>query len=194
MKTSRSHLFLSILILLMGMLFSCENSKKELETIKFDDSFPNEITRNVTLYYSDSAKVKVMLNAPLVERYYRDEDSYAEFNKGVYVEFYDDSGHVESTIESEYAKNYDQRGEMFARNDVVVVNKKGEKLNTEHLEWNRNTHQIRSNSFVRITTKDEIIYGNGLEANEDFTRYKVKDIKGIIEVDQNEMNKDEDVQ
>jgi len=33
---------------------------------------------------------------------------------------------------------------------------------------------------VKITTADEVIYGDGLESNQDFTKYKIKNIKGTI--------------
>ena len=32
------------------------------------------------------------------------------------------------------------------------------------------------------TRKDEIIYGTGFEANQDFTRYKIFNIKGTISI------------
>ena len=34
--------------------------------------------------------------------------------------------------------------------------------------------------FVKITTKDEVIYGQGLEANQDFSKYTIKKIRGTI--------------
>jgi hypothetical protein len=71
---------------------------------------------------------------------------------------------------------------MTARNDVVVINKKGEKLNTEELIWDEQREQIYSNAFVKITTDDEIIMGNGLESNQTFTDYTVKHITGSIKV------------
>jgi LPS export ABC transporter protein LptC len=75
---------------------------------------------------------------------------------------------------------------MEAKRNVVVVNEKGDKLNTEHLIWDKNTRMIRTEEFVKITTEDEIIMGNGMEADEHFTKYKIKQIKGIISIKENE--------
>ena len=69
---------------------------------------------------------------------------------------------------------------MEAKNNVVVVNEKGEQLNTEHLTWDKKQSLIYTKEFVKITTAEEIIYGNGLESNQSFTKYKIKDIKGTI--------------
>ena len=34
--------------------------------------------------------------------------------------------------------------------------------------------------FVKITTADEIIFGDGFESNQDFTKYKIFKIRGTI--------------
>lgn len=182
------------------MLFSCGNSQQEIAEITFEEGFPNEVTENAIIYYSDSAYLKVKLEAPVIERYHQDEQK-AVFTQGIAVEFFDKLGAVDSRITANWAVQYEKKGIMEARNDVVVVNRKGEKLNTEHLVWNRKTQEISSDAFVKITTPEEIIYGDGLKANEDFTQYEVQHIKGIIQVedeledqeDQEDQEEDEDL-
>ena len=66
--------------------------------------------------------------------------------------------------------------------NVIVTNEKGDKLNTEHLIWDEKKQKLLSNEDVKITTKDEIIFGKGFEANEDFTKYKIFNIKGTISI------------
>jgi len=168
------------------MLSFCGNTNKEIEQISYDEvSFSDETTENATIYYSDSAKVKVKLSAPVIDRYHTDEKR-SIFEEGVHVEFYNGDGAVESTITSDWAINYEDKKLMEARIDVVVTNIKGEKLNTEHLVWDRDEKSIYSDDFVKITTEDEIIYGDGLLANEDFTEYSIQHIKGIIAVEEDE--------
>ena len=65
---------------------------------------------------------------------------------------------------------------------MVVVNEKGEQLNTEHLVWDEKQEKLLSDEFVKITTKDEIIFGNGFEANQDFSKYRIFKIKGTISI------------
>jgi LPS export ABC transporter protein LptC len=76
---------------------------------------------------------------------------------------------------------------MELKYNVEVVNVKGEKLNTELLVWDEEKKKITSNAFVKITTAKEIITGNGLEANQDFTKYEIKDIIATIRLDDNEL-------
>ena len=72
---------------------------------------------------------------------------------------------------------------MEVDNNVSVLNRKGERLNTEQLFWDENKQKIYTNKFVRIKTAKQIIYGDGLISNTDFTQYKITNIRGTIELD-----------
>jgi LPS export ABC transporter protein LptC len=96
---------------------------------------------------------------------------------------------VNSKLDAKYGIRYERDERMEARKNVVVINEKGDKLETEHLIWDEKKQKLLSDDFVKITTKDEIIFGNGFEANQDFTRYKIFNIKGTISLT-NEYAKD----
>lgn len=185
---NKSHITtkLSILTLVVGMLFSCSNSEKELNKLVFTDEFPDEQTKDVTILYSDSAKIKMKLVSPLMERHSKSSGNYTEFKVGLEVYFYSDSGTLENFVRANYAKHLTEDKKMIAKHDVVAKNNLGDILNTEHLVWDQEKQLFYSDEFVKITTKDEIIYGDGFEANEDFSKYKIKNIKGIIAVDEKE--------
>ena len=63
----------------------------------------------------------------------------------------------------------DNSDELEVNGDVSIINQKGEQLNTETLTWNKVDKKIRSEGFVKIFTDDEIIFGTGFEADENFT-------------------------
>ena len=91
-----------------------------------------------------------------------------------------------SKLDARYAIHYEQERRWIAKNDVVVVNQKGERLNTEKLMWDENSGKLRSDEFVKITTRGEIIMGTGFEANQDFSKYKIFNIKGTIPINKND--------
>ena len=59
----------------------------------------------------------------------------------------------------------------------------------------REEGRIFTEEYVKITTPDEIIYGDGLESNETFSKYQIKNIRGSISVnsddEETEENKEE---
>lgn len=175
------------ILIIIGMLFACENDINEVKELTSKEHLPLESARNVEVIYSDSGQAKMQLNAPQLDRYSGDKP-YAEFPEGVKVVFFDSLMQVQSQLTSNYAIHREAEDMMEAKKDVVVINEKGEKLNTEHLIWNKAKEMIYTEEFVKITTADEVIMGEGMEADQHFTKYKIKKIKGTISIN----NEDED--
>ena len=169
----------SCLFLLPLVFAGCVNDMEEVNAIVDNRLLPVEVADDIRIIYSDSALLKVILEAKHLERFVG-EYPYLEMTEGVHVRFFNAMGDVESELRSNYAVSYQNTDIMEAKENVVVVNKKGETLNTEHLIWEEKTERIHTEEFVKITTEDEVIFGHGLESNQDFSKYRIKKIKGTI--------------
>ncbi len=163
------------------MLFACSSDLEKIKEIQIitDETYPVETLQNAKLMYSDSAIIRVILNAAQMDRY-AGEQPFLEITKGVKVQFFNPSGTKESELTAQYAKIDEEKNLMEAKNTVKVKNVNGDMLETEHLVWNEKTEMVHTEDFVKITTKDEVIYGKGLESNQDFTKYTIKKISGTI--------------
>ncbi len=172
----------AILVGLATMLFSCENDIEVIKRITNPNVLPALTGSDVEIWYSDSAKLKVKIVTPQLDRYQKEADkSYIEFPKGIKVYFYDDSMRVNAQMSSRYAIYKESERLWEARNDVVVINTKGEKLNTEQLFWDENTAKIYSNTYSKITTPDgENIGERGFEARQDFTEWRLNGSRGKV--------------
>lgn len=169
-----------VLLLLFSFSFvSCENDMAKVNKVTSLKEVSSESGKDIDVLYSNSGRVKAQLSAPTMIRYHSKEP-YTEMPDGLKIEFYDDSLNVESRLTAGYGISYDKSDEMIARNNVEAINVYGDKLNTEELVWNQKTEKISSDKFVKITTKDEIIFGDGFESNQDITNYKIKKIRGTI--------------
>lgn len=161
---------------------SCENDLKTVNEITAKGTGNGEWAEQVEMLYSESAKVLVKLNAPILNRVTTKESIFLEFPKGVHVEFYDSLLTVDSWLKAKWATYNEREQTMEARNDVQVMNKKGETLNTEHLIWNEKLEKIYSDAYVKITTAENIIFGEGFESDQYFEKYIIKKPKGIINI------------
>ncbi len=142
---------------------------------------PLESASNVKILYSDSAKLQTEITAPEMNHFVTDSP-YLEMPLGLKAIIYDESGAVKTRISADYGINYEHEQRMEAKKNVVVINEKGDQLNTERLVWDQRAAKLRSTEFVKITTKDEIIFGTGLDANEDFSKYTIFNIKGTLSI------------
>ena len=167
-------------------LVSCKNSLEEAKLITSRANVNIEHGTNVQINYSDNGVVRIQASGPTATRY-NTEKPYLEFSDGIQILFFDANHAIESKLTARYATAIENSKSMTARDSVVVVNNKGELLNTDELVWDEDKKIIYSNSFVKITTADEIIYGNGMIANENFSDYTIKHITGTIKVKASEL-------
>jgi LPS export ABC transporter protein LptC len=171
----------TFVILFSLLLFSCKNDIDQARLVFSRANVNIEKGKKVEINYSDNGIVRIKAIAPTATRFNKDRP-YFEFSDGIKILFYNEQHNVESTLTAKYATAYENSHSMTARDSVVVINNKGEILNTDELIWDEDKKIIYSNSFVKIRTPDEIIYGNGMTANENFTGYVIKNITGTIKV------------
>lgn len=174
-------------ILLFAMVIGCKNDPKEINALVTKGAQQEDKAEDVTILYSDNGHVKMKLYAKEFVKNDVAKPPYTEMRRGLKVEFFDDSLNVESTLNARYARYYEKQNNILIRDSIVIVNKKGEKLNTEELVWNQSAKKLFTEKFVKITTPTQVMYGDGLEANEDFTWYRILNPKGIVAVDKKEI-------
>ncbi len=180
-------------ILLPGFAFlvllcaACKNDPKEIDRLVNKSTIQEDIAHDVTIIFSRMGKVRARLYAKEFVRNEIAKPPFTDIKKNMKMEFFDDSLHVESTLTARYARYYEKQGNILIRDSIVVVNKKGDKLQTEELVYNQSLKKFYTERFVRITTATQVMFGDGLEANEDFTWYEIKRPKGIIQVDKAEL-------
>lgn len=176
-----------MLCIIVGVFSSCKNEIAEVESLNTDTILPSQSVKDVDIKYSQKGQIAFRLRAPLLNQY-GGEDAYNEMPNGVKVETFDSLNKVSSVLTANYAIQYSKSEMMEAKSDVVVVNEKGEQLNTEHLKYLPKEDKIISDQFVKITTKEQVIMGEGLESNQDFTDYRILKVKGIINIDNDKVD------
>jgi LPS export ABC transporter protein LptC len=175
-------IFLSAGLLLIPFLQACHTEKDQEKVLKIlQDSVHTERAETVEIRFSDSGELNAILYASVMERF-PVKEPYTVFPEGINGFFYGKNGKVDNNVKAGYAISQDQEKTVELRNNVQLVNVKKEKLNTEKLIWDQKTRKIYTDQFVKITTPDNIIYGNGLEADQNFSEYRIFDVKGVVSV------------
>lgn len=152
-------------------MISCENDINAIMNLDKSTTAVEE-GKDIESMYSQTGRVKAKLTAPLMLRHLK-PPVYVEFSKGLKVLFYNDSLGVESTLTARYGKYFENDANIFLRDHVVVINKKGERLDCEELNWDAKLQKFLSNKPVRISTPTDTLYGTGLESNQDFSDYTI---------------------
>ncbi len=179
-----SHISCLIFIPVIFFISSCENDIQKVNMLTSRSQAPIQEVKDIEIIYSDSAMVQTKVNAPVLNRYESD-NPYIEFTKGLKADFYDDQMVIKSRLTADYGIRYERQQKMEAKKNVVVVNEKGEQLNTEHLIWDEKNAKLYSDDFVTITTANEVLTGNGFVSNQDFTQWKIYKLKGNFPLKKN---------
>ncbi len=182
----KSFLFYFIFLFSVIIIFtSCENDMKVIEQLSGKEKLiPSESSVNLNLLYTDSGKMQFRLKAPAMDHFVNGvKEPYSEFPKGVYIEYYDDLNRVKTILKANYGIRYDNSKKMEARYKVEVINENGEVLKTEKINWDEERHKIFTDEYVEIKTKRELIKGKGMEADQDFSQWEIKEVSGTIPLD-----------
>jgi LPS export ABC transporter protein LptC len=164
------------------LLPSCKNDVQKVLSLDVLDTLPEMTARDIEILYSEKAKVQIKLISPLLISK-SEEDPVLLFPKGFTVFFYDSAMNLKTTITAEYGISYEKKKLMEARNNVVVENlEKGQKLNTEELFWDRDKQVIYSKKFVKLTSSETVIMGDGLTSEQPFEELIISHPTGPIEI------------
>ena len=167
-------------LLIVVMLTTSCGSSETKEIIEYKG--PLSEIDNVELFYSENDLVKVRMTAPLM---YEFENKDREFPKGVFMEFFDEAGKLESTLRANHAYYFSKEDHWRGRGNVEVKNvAKSNQLNTEELFWRRKDKKIFTDKFVTIRQDGDVLYGQGLTANEDLSEYTIAKPSGDMEIDE----------
>ncbi len=171
MKTQiTSPLIVSCLVIFFCGSLSCCSNNEASQPIEYTG--PLSEAEKVELFYSENERVKVKMMADLV---YEFKNGDREFPRGIYLEFYDGFGKLESTLRANHAYFFKGENQWRGQGKVEVKNiEKNEQLTTEELFWRPAEERIFTDKFVTIKQQEDVVYGTGLEAKQDMSTYKIK--------------------
>ncbi|HEY3401946.1 MAG TPA: LPS export ABC transporter periplasmic protein LptC [Ohtaekwangia sp.] len=168
-----------LFVFLIALVFSSCGKQELKEPVEYTG--PQREVENIEMFYLENQHVKVKLFADLV---YEFANGDREFPKGIYLEFYQEGTNtLESTLKANHAFFSKEKNQWRGQGKVEVKNvAKKEQLNTEELFWTPATKKIFTEKFVTIRQQEDVIYGTGLNANQDLTDYIITNPYGDLEV------------
>ena len=181
MKFYSKHIF-AIFFFFSFCFISCENELAEIQRVFQQEEMTREVMKEVEILYSDSAVVNVRIISPTLIRFTNKQDPKQEFPDGLIVDFLSPNGKISSKLTAKYGMRYENQNQIVVRDSVIWESVSKERLETEELTWDEQKEKLYTNKYVTIIRPEEIIFGYGFEANQNFTYSKIKAIEGTIKV------------
>lgn len=169
-------------VAVMFLLFPACSGKEQKQDIPVTnrDSLPVMRTVGVESFISDSGVIRYKIIAEEWIVYDKLDPSFWAFEKGVYLEQFNEDFTAEATIKADTAYYYDKKKLWELRSNVHIENLKQEKFDTELLFWDEHKQEIYSDKKIRIEQADKVIIGHGFESNQQLTDYTIHNTEGIF--------------
>lgn len=167
--------FVLLLSMLLGMVLvaSCESDKPPIApAIHKRDSIPVMTSYGVSKLISDSGVIRYKIVAEEWKVYDRTNPPRQTFEKGLLLEKFNQTFHVQMYITADTAYWYNQ-SLWELRGRVCVWNEDGMIFHSELLYWDMNKHEFYSNKYSHLITPDKEIKGHSFHSNEQMTQYEV---------------------
>lgn len=171
--------------------FSCKNDIAKVNNISAIDKHPDEQAKDITIIYSDSGIINFTLSSKLMNKFINN-DPYTEFPQGLKLSSFDKQGILKTTLTANYASSYENRKTMEARGKVIIINHKNEEtIETEHIVWDQMRKTIYSDVFVKRTNLTGVMYGDGFDADETFSKYTIRNPRATFYFEERKDERDE---
>lgn len=172
MKHSHRLYILVSAVLIVAGLNSCVNDLESIKKVAYDPKAPDEVTKNLRVFYTDSGYARVEVFATLAETYSKPEN-VTKLKDGIKANFFSSNGEIVSTLTALYGEINYSRGTFFVRDSVRLVNhKKKQRMETESLFWNQKDSTIYTSANVVVHSPDGILFGEGIKTKQDFSEYE----------------------
>ena len=168
--------------MLLTFVASCDERKEHIASaIRDRDSVSMMTSYGVNTLISDSGVIKYRIVAERWDVNIVKNPSRWTFDKGLFLEQFDEKFHVESYIQCDTAYYYDQLRLWELRSRGRILTKSGIRFTSEQLFWDERSHELYSNVFSHLVTPERELQGSYFRSNENMTKYYVSNSKGSFE-------------
>ncbi len=174
-----SHRYLLPLLTFFFLLVACSEEKEHIAPAIYErDSVAVMTSWGVNTLISDSGMLKYRIVTECWEVNRVKNPSRWIFEKGLFLEQFDEKFHVEAYIQADTAYYYDTEKlwKLFGRVRVRTVD--GLRFNSEELFWDQVKHEMYSNKFSRVVTPEREMQGTYFRSDEHMSHYTVSNSKG----------------
>lgn len=133
-------------------------------------TIPDSELSGATIYLYNRGRVTAEITADKIIKF-DISDSTVAFNLS--IDAFDSLGNLSTHLVGDSGIIRELSGQMDIYGNVVVITHDSSKLETEYLYWDSEANLIKTDLFVKITKKTDVITGIGLETDQNLQRIKI---------------------
>lgn len=167
---------------LLGVMVSCDESVEHTAAaIRERDSVAVMTSLGVNTLISDSGVIKYRIVTERWEVNTNRNPSRWIFDKGFFLEQFDEKFHVQAYIQCDTAYYFNQQRLWELRSRVRILTKDGLRFTSQQLYWDEARHELYSYVFSKLITPERTLQGTYFRSDEKMTHYTVSNSKGSFQ-------------
>ena len=174
------------------LFFSCDDGSSTLRQINQFNENPVGIAYDIHMTYTDSAKVKAILTAPLNLDYTHLSFKYSEFPEGLKIIFYNNNNE-ENTVVADYGILYNQTKIVDLQGNVVLLSDDGSRLETSQMYWDSEKEWLFTEQPFTFKNINYDMAAIRLDTNKEFSKFQTGNLTGtmLVKEQKDSLNLDE---
>lgn len=187
-----SRLSILVTFLVFVVFSSCEQPREHTApAIHERDSVSMMTTYGVNTLISDSGVIKYRIVTERWDVNTIKQPSRWTFERGIFLEQFDDKFHIEGYIFADTAWYYDQIKLWELRGRVRIRNVNGLVFRSEELFWDGIKHEFYSHKYSRVVTPERELEGTYFRSDEHMRHYEVTNSVGSFQSEDLEPEEEE---
>ena len=181
LRVGNMHIII-VCVLLALFVSACQEAVEHTApAIRDRDSASVMTSWGVNTLISDSGVIKYRIVTERWDVNAVKHPSRWTFDKGLFLEQFDEKFHIQAYIQCDTAYYYDQLHLWELRSRVRVRTKEGLRFTSEQLFWDESRHELYSYVFSRLVTPERTLQGSFFRSDERMTHYLVTNSRGSFQ-------------
>lgn len=181
LRVGNMHIIIICVLLALFVSACQETVEHTAPAIRDRDSASVMTSWGVNTLISDSGVIKYRIVTERWDVNAVKHPSRWTFDKGLFLEQFDEKFHIQAYIQCDTAYYYDQLHLWELRSRVRVRTKEGLRFTSEQLFWDESRHELYSYVFSRLVTPERTLQGSFFRSDERMTHYLVTNSRGSFQ-------------
>lgn len=152
------------------VVYSCKGNLSEAEKLDLDQT-PLQTVDSMFFVQTENGRLKMRVEAPVMQVFEKDTNSYDLFPQGIAVFGYAEDGSLETTITAHQARHDRSKVKAYEKwsafgNAVVRNIRKQETMETDTIYWDQSAKEIFTDCYVKMFSPSGFMQGYGMRSDE----------------------------
>ncbi len=165
-----------LLLLISILVIACFNERQTEQVSVTAGQFPDQESWNTEIKITRNGKLSGLVKAGHIRSFTNLKRT--ELSENISVDFFNQEGTHTSVLTARGGLVFDDREDMLAFGNVIVLSDSGVTLYTDTLHWYNKDQKIISRVPVKITTKDDTLFGDSLVSDPHLRNYEISNSHG----------------